>query len=117
MDSDSMRFHMPGEKIEKLEELIRAFLVGPTRVAYRKMASVTGKTLSMSCAVSCARMFTRETYRCIRPEGDWDALGDITEEMIEEPREALKWVRIFNAKGAPIRRPAMQLGLRLMMYS
>ena len=60
-------------------------------------------------------MFTRETYRCIRPEGDWDALGEITEEMIEELREALKWVRIFNAKGAPIRRPARQLGLRLMM--
>ena len=45
VDSDSMRFHMPGEKIEKLEELIRSFLVGPTRVAYRKMASVTGKIL------------------------------------------------------------------------
>ena len=25
VDSDSMRFHMPGEKIEKLEELIRVF--------------------------------------------------------------------------------------------
>ena len=60
--------------------------MGPTRVAYRKMASVTGKILSMSCAVSCARMFTRETYRCIRPEGDWDDEGDITEEMIEELR-------------------------------
>ena len=60
-------------------------------------------------------MFTRETCRCIRPEGDWDALGDITEEMIEELREALKWVMIFNAKGSPIRRPAGQLGLRLMM--
>ena len=115
VDSDSMRFHMPGDKIEKLEQLIRSFLVGPTRVAYRKMASVTRKILSMSCAVLCARMFTRETYRCIRPEGDWDALGEITEEMIEELREALKWVRIFNAKGAPIRRPARQLGLRLMM--
>lgn len=115
VDSDSMRFHMPGEKIEKLEELIRSFLVGPTRVAYRKMASVTGKILSMSCAVSCARMFTRETYRCIRPEGDWDDEGEITEEMIEELGEALKWVRIFNVKGSPIRRLAKQLGLRLMM--
>ena len=37
--------------------------------------------------------------------------------MIEELREALKWVRIFNAKGAPIRRPARQLGLRLMMHA
>ena len=33
VDSASTRFHMPGEKIEKLEELIRSFLVGPTRVA------------------------------------------------------------------------------------
>ena len=106
---------MPGEKIEKLEGLIRSFLVGPTRVAYRKMARVTGKILSMSCAVSCARMFTRETYRCIRPEGDWDAEGDISQEMIEELREALKRVRVFNAKGSHIRRPAKQVGLRLMM--
>ena len=60
-------------------------------------------------------MFTREPYQCIRPERDWDALGDIAEEMIEELMEALKWVRIFNAKGSPIRRPARQLGLRLMM--
>ena len=70
VDSDSMRFHMPGEKMKTLEELIRSFLVGPTRVAYRKMASVTGKILSMSCAVACARMFTREMCRRIRPEGD-----------------------------------------------
>ena len=54
VDSASMQFHMPGKKIFFWEELIGSFLQGPTRVAYRKMASVTGKTLLMSCAVSCA---------------------------------------------------------------
>ena len=79
------------------------------------MVRVVDKIMSMATAVSCARLFTRETYKCIRPDDDWDDLGVILEEMIEELRETLKWVRIFNVHGAPIRRPAKQMGLRLMM--
>ena len=115
VDSESMRFHMPGEKIENLESLIKEFLEGPLRVTFRRMAWVVGTIMSIATAVSCARLFTRETYKCIRPDDDWDDLGVISEDMIEELREALKWVRIFNVHGAPIRKPAKQGGLRLML--
>ena len=115
VDSEKMRFFMPGHKIEKVEALIQGYVDNPTKASYRAMARIAGKILSMSVAISCARLFTRETYRCIRPEGDWDAEGEISGEMLEELVQALQWLRVFNQRGAPIRRRAKATGIRLMM--
>lgn len=115
VDSEKMRFFHPGDKVEEIEALITEFLEQPDKAVFRKMASVAGKILSTSTSIAVARLFTRETYQCIRPEGEWDNEGEISVEMVEELKQAVYWVRRFNQYGAPIRRPARQVGLRLMM--
>ena len=116
VDSVNMRFYVPGDKVEALEDLIRVFLESPSEITFRQLASVAGKIISMGTALPPARLFTRELYQHIRPEGDWDAtLPRISESMVQELREALEWVRVFNAKGAPIQKAACATGFRIRM--
>ena len=51
VDSEKMRFFMPGHKIEKVEALIQGFVDNPTKDVlgchnYRAMAWIAGKILS-----------------------------------------------------------------------
>ena len=110
-----MKFFMPGEKIENIEGLIKKFLGAPEEVTFRQMASIAGKILATAVAISCSRLFTRATYKCICPDGEWDDIGEVSKEMVEELSQALKWIRRFNKFGSPIRRRAKATGIRIMM--
>ena len=116
VDSLAMRFYVPGDKVEALEDLIREYLVEPDQVTYRRLAQMAGKIISMATALPPARLFTREVYQHIRPEGDWDAaLPAVTPEMVQELRDVLEWLRVFNVKGAPITKRHRAAGFRIMM--
>lgn len=115
IDTVKFVFQVPGEKVEAFEALVSQFLRSPDEWIFRKMAQVAGKLLSMGVAIPPARLFTRETYKCIRPENDWDAKGEVTPAMAGELLEAVTWLRPFNFFGAPIRRKAKMQSLRLML--
>ena len=115
IDSETMRFHVPGEKVEDVEKLIADLTQEPAAATFRQLARVAGKIVAMGTAISAWRLFTRETYRCICPEDDWDESAPVTAAMVQELLSFVEWVRVFNARGAPIRRPAKQTGIRLMM--
>ena len=115
VDSLQMRFFAPRRKLEELEELITAFKVKREETTFRQMAKIAGKMISLALAISCARLFTRETYKCIRPDHDWDAVGEVSDEMVLELLEAVPWMWRFNRVGTPIRRAVGMLGLRFMM--
>ena len=113
IDSVRMCFYVPGDKVEEMERLAAQFLAHPTDATFRQLAKLAGKLISTQMAVAPARLFTRETYRCIRPEGDWDATAQLSKGMLDEQGWVLQMLRQFN--GSPIRREARQVGLRLMM--
>ena len=107
--------YKPTQKlIEKIEGLIQQLLVKPDVITFRQIAKIAGKIISMGSAIQCARLFTREMYKCVRPDGDWDGFAKVSSGMVGELKEALRWLRHFNWLGAPIRRPARMVGLRLM---
>lgn len=115
VDSERMRFFVPGEKIEEIRAMVRSFQRQPTEVTFRRMAKLAGKIISLGTAIAGVRLFTRETYKCICPEDSWDEVAPISDDMMKEILEAFEWLPLLNQLGGPIRRPAKQLGLRLMM--
>lgn len=115
VDSRQMRFFVPGDKIMELEELIKSFLEEPDGTTYRRMAKIAGRIISMHSALAPARLLTRETYQCIRPADDWDAVGTVTAAMVLELAEVVEQLRTWNVEGSPIRRAAKMRGLRMMM--
>ena len=116
-----MKIFVPGEKVIKFETAVTNFkedlAIQPTpHATFRTMASIVGKLISFVPAMPAARMFSRETYACIRPKNhDFDATGPVTPEMVQQLTGAIKHIRPLNTKGAPIRRKAKMLSLRLML--
>ena len=115
IDTVTMRFYMPGDKIEKLEGALRVFVADPTICTYRDLARIAGKVISMGVAILPARMMSREFFTLIRPsKHDWDDL--ILEDATSVLRVMTWWLqhlRAWNSVGAPIRPDYRMTQLRL----
>ena len=115
VDSALCRFFIPGEKIEILKELARA--VRERDVAsMRELASVAGKVISMSVAIPAARLLTRACYQLVRPDKQegYDKEVVVSEEVRWEMNMLLKWIDVWNRKGAPIHRRIQMQEVRVM---
>ena len=106
VDTVLMRLFLPGEKVEKIEGMLREVVEsGGQHETHRSLASVAGSIVAAGPAIPPARMFTRHTYKCIRPEeGEYDAAAQVVPETLEEMRLGLKYIRRMNQFGGPIRR-------------
>jgi hypothetical protein len=109
VDTVSFRFFIPDDKIQKLDRLVQEMLSRDKKGEYpeatfRELASVVGKIMSMQIAVPAVRMMTHESYKLIRPEGEWDNATVLTKEVVEELMQVVQWIVQFNKVGNPIRR-------------
>ena len=88
---DTVRFvvHVPGKRVQEYEELVKQVVAAPGDQVVGRIAKLAGKLISMASAIPFARLLTRETYRCIRPENGWDALATVTPEMLLELDEVV----------------------------
>lgn len=118
VDSEQMRIYVTGERLDKLEEAAKVLVKraeGCEKAAMRELASVAGKIVSMAPAIPAARMLTRACYSLVRPgERDWDDEVELTEEVREELMEVVTSLRVWNRKGAPIRRTLGAKQVRLI---
>lgn len=115
--STSMRIYTPGDKIEKIEELAKKLLESEGKQeTFRTLARMAGKIVSLAAAIPPARLFTRETYKCIRPENEeaWDDKAEVSVEMLQEIKFMLEHIRKFNQVGARIRKQARMCDLRIL---
>ena len=89
---DTLRFvvHVPGDKVEAYEQLVQQVITAPDEQVVRTLAKLAGKLISMNAAIPFARLLTRETYRCICPENGWDALAQVTPQMVAELTEVIQ---------------------------
>ena len=114
VDSEEMKFYIPGERLDKLEAAAEAVRQGGDKAALRELASVAGKVMSMSLAIPAARLLTKECYSLIRPsEVGWEGEVEITAALKEELLEIATKAREWNRRGAPIRRSLGALQLRI----
>lgn len=118
VDSEAMRIYVTGERLDKLEAaamVLAKRAEGCESAAMRELASVAGKTVSMAPAVPGARMLTRACYSLVRPgEFEWDEQVELTEEVRLELLEVVHSLRVWNRKGAPIRRTLGAKQVRLI---
>jgi hypothetical protein len=101
IDTVSMRFYIPSDKVEKLEDAIRAFVAGPAMCTYRDLARIAGKVISMGVAILPARMMSREFFTLIRPsKHDWDEriLDDVSG-VLRVMTWWLRHLRVWNSVG------------------
>ena len=114
VDSEEMRFFVPGERLDKLEAAAEAVRQGGDKAALRDLASVAGKVMSMTLAIPAARLLTKECYNLIRPsEVGWEGEAEVTQELRDELLDIATKARVWNRKGAPIRRSLGALQLRI----
>ena len=115
VDTVQMRLFVPGDKIERVEDLVRVVLREQQAVSLRTLMRVTGKVISMGAAILPARLFTRETYKIIRPKGaDYDATVQLTEPVVRELTAMLTELRVWNQVGKPVRRHRRMTTFRAM---
>ena len=77
--SVSMRLYVPAEKVQQVEELVSKLTKGQDGGhTFRELARIAGKLVAMAMAIPPVRIFTRETFKCIRPPGveGWDEMWD-----------------------------------------
>jgi len=116
--SHRMRLFVPGDKIEKIEALVGDLLsTRGSGETFRSLAKVAGKIVSLAMAIPPARIFTREIYKCICPQGvdDWDNKAKVSESMLTEMAWVLKYLRSFNSVGAQIRKAHRMCDVRVMV--
>jgi hypothetical protein len=104
-------FTVPAARLEKLAKCLRELAwVDRGQVGVRKVASVAGQLLSMSLALSPARLFTRALYKVVdcvnRSElpGGWNGMVCLSSEALEEVAFWLACISDWN--GRPINREA-----------
>ena len=120
IDTILFRIFVPGEKVAKFEATVARFkeemkAKAVQEATYRAMASLVGKYMSFGPAIPAVRAFTMQTYNCIRPVGhDFDAVGQVSPEMMEEVTEMVQYIRPLNTQGAPIRRKSKVHTIRLI---
>ena len=77
VDSISYCFYVPQKKVMKLKALVSRMVATDSaeelpETAFRKLASVLGKNISMQIAVPSLAMMTFECFALLRPEGEWE---------------------------------------------
>ena len=84
-------FCVPTERVAKLMCTLREVqAAGTGRIKVRRVASLAGQIMSMSLALSPARLFTRGLYSVVKPvtrgesPGGWNALVRLTADALEE---------------------------------
>ena len=116
VDLEAMRLFVPGDKLEQVEDLARQILTGEGVESCRQLLRLVGKVVSFGAAIPPVRYLTRETYRIIRPkEGDYDTAVPITPRVMQEMRQMVAQLRVWNQVGAPIRRSLQAAELRLQI--
>ena len=66
-------------------------------------------------AIPAVRMMTKECYKLVRPEdGDCDTEVKITQEVRDGLMEIVKMIRVWNKRGAPLRRKLGAIELRII---
>ena len=114
VDSRAYKLFVPGDKVEKLQDLVKTMGQQP-EATVRAIASVVGKIMSMQIAVPAVRMMSAGLHALIRPEGDWDRSQKVTEELVLELCEAVQWVVHYSKFGNPIRRFKGMTGVRIFV--
>lgn len=114
VDSAAFKFFVPRDKIEKLHEIVKTMGQQP-EATVRAIASVVGKIMSMQIAVPAVRMVSAGLHALIRPEGDWDRAQEVTEQLVLELCEAVRWVQHYGVFGNPIRRFTGMTGIRIFV--
>ena len=82
IDLLAMQFHVPGGKVENVEALISDLDRELRVTTFRQLARVVDTIVAMGTAIPAWHLFTRETYKCICPEDDWDEVAPVTAEMV-----------------------------------
>ena len=97
-------FHVPPDKIEKLQALMAEATGDLSTWTMRKLAKITGKLLSMSLAVPMTRLMSRSLYECMHANSEqaWDDLIGASVEAEREMRWMIGAIVPFNASGFPI---------------
>ena len=97
-------FHVPSDKIEKLQALMAEATGDLSTWTMRKLAKITGKLLSMSLAVPMTRLMSRSLYECMHANSEqaWDDLIGASVEAEREMRWMIGAIVPFNASGFPI---------------
>ena len=120
IDSIKYRFFVPGDKVRKLQALVgelvqRGGADSESEVAFRELAKVLGKMISMQIAVPMVRMLASEGYGLLRPGGDWDAVTVLSVEALRGLERAAECVAVFNDFGNPIRKYVGMAEIRLLV--
>ena len=84
-------FSVPTERVGKLMRTLREVQAAGTGwIKVRRVASLAGQTMSMSLALSPARLFARGLYSVVKPvtrgesPGGWNALVRLTADTLGE---------------------------------
>ena len=118
VDSVAYKFFVPADKVEKLQALVRDVTDGnQPELSFRQLASILGKVMPMQIAVSAVKMLTKECYAALRPGDNWEAQALLTEAVLEELAEVVRWIDQFDAVGNPVRRYVGMEELRIIVDS
>ena len=90
-------------------------IVGQPCTAVRAIASIVGKVMSLQIAIPAVRIVSAGLYSLIRPDGDWDRSQPVTEDLVQELCDAVKWVQRWARLGNPIRRYVGMRGIRIFV--
>ena len=117
VDTVKMRFFLPADKVLKIEGLLRKVVEEEgQQETHRSLARVVGNVVATDLAIPPARPFMRHSYSCIRPkEGEYDEKAEVTQESLREMQTVLKYLRLWNLRGGPIRKEARMCEVRMIL--